>query len=103
MGWKAFEKWARKFVVSTVAIFVLLEVFEYAIFREILYFSSSIAGMRLPTAVIYSVFLGIAVATAQYVINPGAQDYSEAVAARPIQKAAAKNARRKKKAKRKKR
>ena len=70
MGKKVFETWISKFAVFTVIVFVVLEAFEYVVFGDFLYFKSVLAGYEVASAIVFSVFLGIVFATAQYVLCP---------------------------------
>ena len=67
----AIGNWMVKFVIFSLIIFAVLEIFEFMVFGDTLYFSSIIMGFVLPTAMIYSLLLGIVFATAQYVLMPG--------------------------------
>lgn len=67
---KLFEALVVKFAVFSVVVFVVLELFELAVFGSMFYFSSVILGQVVPTSILYSVLLGVVFATAQYVLNP---------------------------------
>ena len=100
------EEWFSKFVVFTVIVFVVLEVFEYVIFSELFYFESVLAGYTIPSAIVFAVFLGIVFATAQYVLSPRQASYSPSYVSakkvssrKPAKKKAKKTAGKKKRAK----
>lgn len=70
MGSNMVQRWVANFAVSTIIVFIVLEAFEFAVFGGLLYFSSTLGGMVLPTAMVYSILLGVVFGTAQYVLSP---------------------------------
>ena len=60
-----FMKWFRNFAIYAVLVFLVMEIFEYLVFGSILYFSSAVMGYAVPTAILYSVLLGIVFSVAQ--------------------------------------
>jgi len=101
---KAILSWVYKFVIFTLIIFAVLEIFEYMVFGGFLYFASNLIGYILPTAILYSVLLGIVFATAQSVMMPGSTHPVRYVSVLPHVSASKSraSAKKKKKAKRRK-
>lgn len=96
-------KWLKIFVIFSLVIFLVWIGFEYLIFGVILTSNMYVMGISVPSAFVYALLLGIAFATAQYVLSPKMPHGTVCVSPQLPSSPVARKAKPKKKAKKKRR
>jgi hypothetical protein len=96
-------KWLKMFVIFTLIIFFVWIGFEYLVFGLILTSNLFMLGFSVPSAIVYALLLGIAFATAQYVLSPKSPAGSSYMYSAPPEPVSRKRAKPKAKARKKRR